>query len=63
MDENDWLVEQFVACLVATAGRDPQTAGVVRAALALESAEGPLGSLIRRVLPVVGDAPFVRLAP
>ncbi|MFJ5531311.1 TetR/AcrR family transcriptional regulator [Streptomyces sp. NPDC093261] len=52
----DWLVEQFVACLVATAGRDAQTAAVVRAALALESAEGPVGSLVRRVLPVIGDA-------
>ncbi|MGW1162697.1 TetR/AcrR family transcriptional regulator [Streptomyces sp. NPDC002513] len=52
----DWLVEQFVACLVAAAGRDAQTAAVVRAALALESAEGPVGVLARRVLPVIGDA-------
>ncbi|MEU6364269.1 TetR/AcrR family transcriptional regulator [Streptomyces sp. NPDC046931] len=52
----DWLVEQFLACLVAGAGRDAQTAAVVRAALALESAEGPVGALARRVLPVVGDA-------
>ncbi|MDT0462619.1 TetR/AcrR family transcriptional regulator [Streptomyces gibsoniae] len=52
----DWLVEQFVVCLLATAGRDAQTAAVVRAALALESAEGPVGALVRRVLPVLGDA-------
>ncbi|WP_128381207.1 TetR/AcrR family transcriptional regulator [Streptomyces cavernae] len=52
----DWLVEQFVASLLATAGRDAQTAGVVRAALVLESADGPVGGLARRVLPVVGDA-------
>lgn len=52
----DWLVEQFVACLVASAGRDAQTAAVVRDALALESAEGPAGRLVRGVLPVVGDA-------
>lgn len=52
----DWLVEQFVACLVAGAGRDPQTAAVVRGALALESADGPIGALLRRVLSVVGDA-------
>jgi hypothetical protein len=52
----DVLVEQFVACLVAGAARDPQTAAVVRAALALESAEGPIGTLVRRVLPVIGDA-------
>jgi hypothetical protein len=57
LDElRDWLVEQFVAVLTASAGRDPQAATVVRAALALESADGPVGSLIRRVLPVVGDA-------
>ncbi|MDQ1036162.1 AcrR family transcriptional regulator [Streptomyces sp. V3I8] len=57
LDElRDWLVEQFVACLVATAARDGQTAAVVRAALTLESADGPMGSLARRVLPVVSDA-------
>ncbi|WP_221348011.1 TetR/AcrR family transcriptional regulator [Streptomyces beigongshangae] len=57
LDElRDWLVDQFVACLVATAARDPQAAGVVRAAVALESADGPMGSLARRVLPVVSDA-------
>ncbi|GGY88808.1 TetR/AcrR family transcriptional regulator [Streptomyces poonensis] len=52
----DWLVEQFVVCLTATAGRDAQTAGVVRGALALEDAEGAVGGLLRRVLPVVEDA-------
>ncbi|MFD5076440.1 TetR/AcrR family transcriptional regulator [Streptomyces sp. NPDC058371] len=57
LDElRDWLVEQFVAVLTVSAGRDPQAAAVVRAALALESADGPVGSLVRRVLPVVGDA-------
>ncbi|MEV0220131.1 helix-turn-helix domain-containing protein [Streptomyces sp. NPDC050704] len=57
LDElRDWLVEQFVACLVTTAGRDEQTAGVVRAALAMEASDGPLGTFARRVLPVVGDA-------
>ncbi|OIJ99685.1 TetR/AcrR family transcriptional regulator [Streptomyces colonosanans] len=52
----DWLVDQFTAGLVATAGRDPQTAAVVRNALALESAEGPLGALVRGVLPAVATA-------
>jgi hypothetical protein len=33
----DWLVEQFVAILTVTAGRDPQTAELVRAALATET--------------------------
>lgn len=52
----NWLVEQFVVSLVATAGRDGQTASAVRAALLLETADGPVGALARRVLPVVGDA-------
>ncbi|MCX4764945.1 TetR/AcrR family transcriptional regulator [Streptomyces sp. NBC_01275] len=33
----DWLVEQFVAVLAVTAGRDPQTAEVVRGALAAQT--------------------------
>jgi AcrR family transcriptional regulator len=32
----DWLVEQFMAVLTVTAGRDPETAAVVIAALATE---------------------------
>ncbi|MFD7708899.1 TetR/AcrR family transcriptional regulator [Streptomyces sp. NPDC059785] len=57
LDEvRDWLVGQFIAVLVATAGRDPQTAAVVQAALAMEPADGPVGMLVRGVLPVVGDA-------
>jgi len=57
LDElRDSLVEQFVAVLVATAGRDPETAQVVRAAIALETADGAAGTLVRRVLPIIGDA-------
>ncbi|MFD7295491.1 TetR/AcrR family transcriptional regulator [Streptomyces sp. NPDC059897] len=57
LDElRDGLVDQFMAVLTATAGRDPQTADVVRYALALESPEGPVGELARRVLPVVAEA-------
>ncbi|AVH56520.1 MULTISPECIES: TetR/AcrR family transcriptional regulator [Streptomyces] len=52
----DWLVEQFVAALVASAARDPQTARVVKAALALETGEGAVAALARRVLPVIEDA-------
>ncbi|MFJ2827441.1 TetR/AcrR family transcriptional regulator [Streptomyces sp. NPDC087263] len=52
----DWLVEQFVVTVVATAGRDPQTAAVVKGALAGERRDGVVGSLARRVLPVIGDA-------
>lgn len=57
LDElRDWLVDHFVALLTATAAGDEQAAQVTRAALAMESAEGPVGVLARRVLPVVGDA-------
>ncbi|MER5180517.1 TetR/AcrR family transcriptional regulator [Streptomyces sp. NPDC002896] len=37
----DWLVEQFVAVLTVTAGRDPGTADVLRDVLAREAADGP----------------------
>ncbi|WP_455354083.1 TetR/AcrR family transcriptional regulator [Streptomyces sp. SYSU K217416] len=52
----DWLVDHFVALLTATAATDPQTAAAARAALALETADGLVGVLARRVLPVLGDA-------
>jgi len=50
----DWLVDHFVALLTAT--DDPQTAEAARAALALERPDGPVGRLVRRIAPVVGDA-------
>lgn len=57
LDElRDWLVDHFVALLTATAATDPQTARVTRAALKLETADGPAGELARRILPVVSDA-------
>ncbi|MGP4004559.1 TetR/AcrR family transcriptional regulator [Streptomyces sp. 8N706] len=52
----DWLVDHFLALLTATAARDPQTARVTSAALALENADGPVGALARRVIPLMGDA-------
>lgn len=52
----DWLVDQFIALLTATAASDPETAAAARAALALESADGPVGVLARRVIPVVSGA-------
>ncbi|WP_149179428.1 TetR/AcrR family transcriptional regulator [Streptomyces sp. TRM49041] len=51
-----WLVDHLVALLAATAATDRQTAKVVAALLALETADGPVGTLARRVVPVVGDA-------
>ncbi|KIZ14108.1 TetR family transcriptional regulator [Streptomyces natalensis ATCC 27448] len=57
LDElRDWLVDHFVALLTATAARDEQTARITRAALALETAAGPVGDLARRVLPVAHGA-------
>ncbi|MGR3934760.1 TetR/AcrR family transcriptional regulator [Streptomyces sp. BRA346] len=52
----DWLVDHFVALLTATAATDPQAARVMRAALATEPAQGPVGTLVRRVAPVLGQA-------
>ncbi|MGH3326142.1 MAG: TetR/AcrR family transcriptional regulator, partial [Streptomyces sp.] len=52
----DWLVDHFLALLLATAAGDAETAGIVRHALAIEDREGPVGDLARRVLPVVADA-------
>ncbi|MFF8287857.1 TetR/AcrR family transcriptional regulator [Streptomyces sp. NPDC016309] len=51
-----WLVDHLVALLTATAATDEQTAGAVAALLAQETAEGPVGTLARRVVPVVGEA-------
>ncbi|GAA2071556.1 TetR/AcrR family transcriptional regulator [Streptomyces albiaxialis] len=52
----DWLVDHFIALITVTAGSDEETAVLVRGALAMERADGPVGGLARRVLPVVGDA-------
>ncbi|MBC9711307.1 TetR family transcriptional regulator [Streptomyces sp. TRM66268-LWL] len=52
----DWLLDQFVALLTATAASDEQTATVLRSALAMERADGPVGRLARKVLPVVSEA-------
>ncbi|GAB3960863.1 TetR/AcrR family transcriptional regulator [Streptomyces sparsus] len=57
LDElRDGLLDHFVAALVATASRDAQTADTLRAALALERADGPVGDMARRVAPLVADA-------
>ncbi|GAA2365346.1 TetR/AcrR family transcriptional regulator [Streptomyces sp. XM4011] len=51
LDElRDWLMDQFVAQLVVTAGRDGQTAGVLRGAAALEEPGGQLDGLLERTL-------------
>ncbi|MEV0093402.1 helix-turn-helix domain-containing protein [Streptomyces sp. NPDC050738] len=52
----DWLVDHLVGLLTVTAATDAQAAEAVKAALALETAEGSAGVLARRVIPVVGEA-------
>ncbi|MFE5967329.1 TetR/AcrR family transcriptional regulator [Streptomyces sp. NPDC056463] len=52
----DWLVDHLVALLAATAASDEETASVVTLLLAQETAEGPVGTLARRVTPVVSKA-------
>ncbi|MFC8914656.1 TetR/AcrR family transcriptional regulator [Streptomyces sp. WAC05374] len=51
-----WLVDHLVALLTATAATDEQTARAVAGLLAQERAEGPVGTLARRVVPVVSGA-------
>ncbi|GHF13645.1 TetR/AcrR family transcriptional regulator [Streptomyces morookaense] len=52
----DWLVDHFVALLTATAASDAQAAEVARAAFAAEPADGPVGRLARRTVPLFEDA-------
>jgi AcrR family transcriptional regulator len=51
-----WLLDHFVSLLIVTAARDTETADVARRALVSEQADGPVGDLIRRLMPVLGDA-------
>ncbi|NLU71948.1 TetR/AcrR family transcriptional regulator [Streptomyces sp. HNM0575] len=59
----DWLLDHFVALLMASATRDAETARIVRHALDLEEGDGPVGELARRMLPVVGDKGHLLEAP
>lgn len=52
----DWLVDNFVAVLTATAASDTATATVTRRALAMEEASGHAAHLVARALPVVAEA-------
>ncbi|MFB7373518.1 TetR/AcrR family transcriptional regulator [Streptomyces sp. NPDC056222] len=52
----DWLVDHLIALLAASAATDEETAAVVKRLLAQERAEGPVGTLARRVTPVVSEA-------
>ncbi|GAA0406971.1 TetR/AcrR family transcriptional regulator [Streptomyces luteireticuli] len=59
----DWLVDHFVALLLATAARDGQTARVAAAALALEPAEGAVASLARRTVELLTEAEHLLPSP
>lgn len=52
----DWLLDHFVSLLTVTAAGDPETATVARRALEGEQADGPVGDLIRRLMPVLSEA-------
>ncbi|GGT81229.1 TetR/AcrR family transcriptional regulator [Streptomyces lateritius] len=52
----DWLIDHLIALLAATAATDEETVAVVRRLLAQETPEGPVGTLARRVTPVVSEA-------
>ncbi|MFE0649625.1 TetR/AcrR family transcriptional regulator [Streptomyces sp. NPDC059534] len=52
----DWLVDHLVALLAATTASDTETAEVVGRLLAQETADGPVATLARKVVPVVGQA-------
>ncbi|MFC5721382.1 TetR/AcrR family transcriptional regulator [Streptomyces gamaensis] len=56
----DWLVDHFLALLVATAASDPQTRTVAEAVFALERPDGAAGRLVRGVTPVVAGAEHLR---
>ncbi|MFW6722415.1 TetR/AcrR family transcriptional regulator [Streptomyces sp. MAR4 CNY-716] len=51
-----WLVDHFIALLVATAAGDEECGRVLRRALELETADGPAGDLVRRIAPFLPDA-------
>ncbi|WP_405777207.1 TetR/AcrR family transcriptional regulator [Streptomyces sp. NBC_00859] len=57
LDElRDWLIDHLIALLAASATTDPQTAAIVRTALATERPDGAVGALARRLLPVMDEA-------
>ncbi|MFP1626629.1 TetR/AcrR family transcriptional regulator [Streptomyces sp. 5K101] len=52
----DWLIDHLIALLVATAATDEETAGAVADLVAQETSAGAVGTLARRLVPVVGGA-------
>ncbi|POX41177.1 TetR family transcriptional regulator [Streptomyces sp. Ru73] len=57
LDElRDWLVDHFVALIVATSATDEETARIAAVVLAAETREGPVGTLVRRLAPSLAEA-------
>lgn len=56
----DWLVDQLMAALAATATRDEETALAVERALGEEEADSSLSELGRRLVPIVAPAGHLR---
>jgi AcrR family transcriptional regulator len=52
----DWLLDHLIALLAATAATDPETALAVGVLVRHEDPEGPVGTLARRMVPLVGEA-------
>ncbi|MEU5422167.1 TetR/AcrR family transcriptional regulator [Streptomyces sp. NPDC001407] len=52
----DWLVDEFLALLLATGAGDEQVGRLVAAVLSLEPADGRAGTLARRIAPMLAAA-------
>lgn len=50
----DWIVDHFVALLLASAASDPECAEAAERALASETPDGPVATLLRRIPPGAG---------
>ncbi|GAA0485427.1 MULTISPECIES: TetR/AcrR family transcriptional regulator [Streptomyces] len=57
LDElRDWLVDHFIALILATSATDEETGRIAAAAMAAEPREGPAGTLVQRLAPILGGA-------
>ena len=59
----DWMVDHFVALLLASAASDPECAEVAGRALALETPDGQVARLLQGMLPAAAGAAAPRMVP
>ncbi|MFD5033605.1 TetR/AcrR family transcriptional regulator [Streptomyces sp. NPDC058220] len=52
----DWLVDHLIALLAATSATDEETSAAISGLAAHENPDGPVGTLARRLIPVVNEA-------